>query len=225
MAEQLHRGHRQRMMEKFSGDPGRFYDHELLEIFLYYAMPRVDTNPLAHRLLARFGSIERVLSADETSLLSVEGVGKRTAAFLRMHGELYRRIVQVKPREIKLVNSLDGKNFVKEKLKDKDEEEFLFVFMDGLGKVLSVSKHSDGMRGSVGAKILEMVRSAAALKAKNLLIAHNHPSGSLRPSEEDLASTDKLRMFCEMCEMRLIDHVIVAAGGETFSMRDAGYLN
>lgn len=224
MSDGLHKGHRQRLMERFGKSPDHFYDHEILEALLFYALPRVDTNPLAHRLLQRFGNIQNVLNADEKSLCTVEGIGVQVATFLRLHGEIYRRIQQVKPQVQYLRNSRDSRIFVKERLDETTDEELLMMFLDGQGKVLSVSKYSNKKADQVESQILDVVQSAAALRAKAMVIAHNHPSGNPKPSVEDIASTKKLETFCEMCGIVLSDHVIIA-GKNTFSFRDEGLIN
>lgn len=224
MSDKLHKGHRQRLMEKIGKAPDQFYDHEILEALLFCVLPRVDTNPLAHRLLQRFGDIKNVLNAEETALCSVEGVGKQVANFLRLQGELHRRIDQVKPKTHYLKNSRDTRLFVRQHLDENDKEKLLIIFLNGVGKVLSVSTYSNKKKDLVKTKVLDMVQSAAALHATALVIAHNHPSGNPKPSEDDIASTEALNVFCKMCGIVLSDHVIVA-GTDSFSFRDEGLID
>ena len=224
MADKLHTGHRQRLLEKFGKEPSQFYDHEILETLLFYAMPRVDTNPIAHRLLQRFGNIENVLNAEERALCSVDGVGVQVATFLRLQGELHRRMQQIKPQQICLKNSKDARLFAKSRIDESSVEKLLMAFLDRKGNGLSVSTYSNKKEDAVETQILDMLQSAAALHARALLIAHNHPSGDPRPSKEEIASTKKLETFCIMSDIILLDHVIIA-GKDSFSFRDEGLIN
>ena len=89
----LHDGHRQRMRQQFlSHGPQSMADHELLELALFYAIPRRDTNETAHRLLEQFGSLDRVLTAPEQELEQVEGVGQNAAVLLRLIGAMGDRV-------------------------------------------------------------------------------------------------------------------------------------
>ena len=80
----LHANHRQRMRRRFEQQGGfsGFAEHEVLEYILYLALPRVDTNPLAHRLIDRFGGLCQVLEASEADILTVEGAGPAVARLL-----------------------------------------------------------------------------------------------------------------------------------------------
>lgn len=103
----LHDGHRQRMRQQFlSHGPQSMADHELLELALFYAIPRRDTNETAHRLLEQFGSLDRVLTAPEQELEQVEGVGQNAAVLLRLIGAMGDRARQP-GREEKIVASVD----------------------------------------------------------------------------------------------------------------------
>ena len=103
----LHDGHRQRKRQQFlSHGPESMADHELLELALFYAIPRRDTNETAHRLLDQFGSLDRVLSAPEQELEKVEGVGQGAAVLLRLMGSIGDR-ARRPGREEKIVASVD----------------------------------------------------------------------------------------------------------------------
>ncbi len=224
MSDNLHTGHRKRLMERVGKAPDQLYDHEILEALLFFALPRVDTNPLAHRLLQRFGDIQNVLNAEEGALCSVDGVGVQVANFLRLQGELHRRMDQVKPKTRYLKNSRDARLFVRRHLGESDTEKLLIVFLSGAGKVLSVSTYSNKKKEQVETKVLDMIQIAAALRAKALVLAHNHPSGNPKPSEKDIKSTETIDVFCKMCGITLFDHVIVS-GTDSFSFRDEGLID
>lgn len=218
MEKNVHNGHRERMFAKFLEDSGNFYDHEILEILLYSALPRKDTNPLAHALLRRFGSLKNVLSADAQSLMTVDGVGEKVAAYLRFQGELHRRLQFIEPEKVSIGNYREARNYVRKKLAGCGTEQLLFVYLDAAGTVLNASAETDGDVSSVKAGLMDMVRSAAALRASGILVAHNHPSGCARPSDEDVSATKDLLYLCRLSGIRLFDHLIVSSE-ECYSFR------
>ena len=91
-SQNIHQGHRDRMKEKLMGHADVLADHELLEVLLFGLIPRVDTNPIAHRLINRFGSLSKVLDSSVNALMTVEGVGKNTAVHISIIGEVLKRI-------------------------------------------------------------------------------------------------------------------------------------
>ena len=141
----LHDGHRQRMRQQFlSHGPQSMADHELLELALFYAIPRRDTNETAHRLLEQFGSLDRVLTAPEQELEQVEGVGQNAAVLLRLIGAMGDRARQP-GREEKIVASVDQAGAYFLRLLDGQRTEQLYqLCVDGKGKVLSCRVLSQG---------------------------------------------------------------------------------
>ena len=103
----IHQGHRKRALEKVLKYPEAFSDHELLEVLLFYALPRIDTNKLAHKLVRMFGSLDKVFSAPIESLVSVEGIGEKTATFIILVGQIIKRAKKQK-ENLKPITSLEG---------------------------------------------------------------------------------------------------------------------
>ena len=89
----VHEGHRSRKKEQFRAHGlDAFADHEVLELLLYYAVPRQDTNPIAHRLMEKFGSLDAVFAADRAALEEVEGIGENASTLISLMFPLMRRI-------------------------------------------------------------------------------------------------------------------------------------
>ena len=212
----LHDGHRQRMRQQFlSHGPQSMADHELLELALFYAIPRRDTNETAHRLLEQFGSLDRVLTAPEQELEQVEGVGQNAAVLLRLIGAMGDR-ARRPGREEKIVASVDqaGAYFLR----------LLYqLCVDGKGKVLSCRMLSQGQADMTVLSLRQAVENALLSGASGVFLAHNHPSGVALPSQADVQATVQVRDALKRLDIRLIDHIIVA-DGDYVSMASSGLL-
>ena len=213
----LHDGHRQRMRQQFlSHGPQSMADHELLELALFYAIPRRDTNETAHRLLEQFGSLDRVLTAPEQELEQVEGVGQNAAVLLRLIGAMGDR-ARRPGREEKIVASVDQAGAYFLRLLDGQRTEQLYqLCVDGKGKVLSCRMQSQGQADMA-------VETALLSGASGVFLAHNHPSGVALPSQADVQATVQVRDALKRLDIRLIDHIIVA-DGDYVSMASSGLL-
>lgn len=210
----MHEGHRKRMMERLIGD-GNLQDHELLEILLYFALPRVNTNPIAHELIDAFGSLSGVFSADVAHLTAVNGVGERTADFLRCAGLVFQR---VKPREreslMPSAYSLhDFSNCLAERYRDLTVEVLDLFCTDSRGNVKAVKRFTSFDSGKANVPVEEVSRLLALHHPDGLVAAHNHPNCSCKPSAQDDNFTAQLQMCCSMHNVNLRDHVITGADG------------
>jgi len=210
--ENLHAGHRERMIDKFLSNSDSFLDHELLEIFLYTAIPRIDTNPIAHKLLRSFGSLDKLFDAKPEQIMSVKGVGKKTAYQIYLVGKICKKIKF-------LENKIDNQAYYSfAKYKDKiikffenlEVEQFVIILLNKKYKEITKLCFIDHERHKVTASIPEIAQAFALNKPTYAIIAHNHLSGSLEPSSEDDFATGKLNILCNVHGVSLIDHVVVA---------------
>ena len=210
--ECIHSGHRSRMIEKVLNNSNSFADHELLEILLYKYIPRKDTNELAHRLLRTFGSLEKIFSASPEKLQVVNGIGKKVAAELCVLGKIIN-LVNSGEKSNKKQNWL---NFDKNKdeiinfFSQETEEKMLIILLDEKYNKINQLVFKSQNFSSVNVDSLEMVNAIALHKPKNIIVAHNHPSGDIEPSEVDDLTTQKLHIICSIHGVGLLDHIIVA---------------
>ena len=216
----LHDGHRQRKRQQFlSHGPQSMADHELLELALFYAIPRRDTNETAHRLLEQFGSLDRVLTAPE----QVEGVGQNAAVLLRLIGAMGDR-ARRPGREEKIVASVDQAGAYFLRLLDGQRTEQLYqLCVDAKGKVLSCRMLSQGQADMTVLSLRQVVENALLSGASGVFLGHNHPSGVALPSPADMEATTQVRDALKRLDIRLIDHIIVA-DGDYVSMASSGLL-
>lgn len=223
--ENLHQGHRERAIEKLFKNPQGLAEHEVLEIILFSVIPRRDTNAIAHRLIRTFGSLTKVFSASAEELVSVEGVGKRTAGEILALGRVIE-LVGNKPKEDTSVwySVYSKKNELIEMFKNEREEKFVLILLNARRKKITSFEYEDKHGDSVSAEIPEIARAIALHKPKYAMIAHNHPSYNPNPSKSDDLATMKINLLCSMHGVILTDHVIVS-GEKIYSYHIEGRMD
>lgn len=221
----IHDGHRARKKEQFrTHGLDAFADHEALELLLFYAIPRVDTNPVAHRLIERFGSLDGVLSAPPEELEKVEGVGESAATLLSLILPLVRcsRMTAAKTPVILGTTQAAGEYFI-DLFFGMREERLYEACLDAKGKLLRCAKVADGSVDAVNVNIRVIVENALKCGASAVVLSHNHPSGVALPSEDDNATTLAVYDALRTVDIRLLDHIIVA-DDDFVSIRENGLL-
>ena len=224
MDENIHAGHREKMRARFIRDKGfeNFEDHQILELLLYYANTRSDTNPLAHELLDRFGSLKGVLEARPEQLMTVHGIGQQQATLISMVVPLTRvwhRCAMTVPDRIG--NSREAEDYCLSILAGERTERFHVVSLNAKCNVLGRRKISEGSLSEVSAYPRMVLETALNYNAHSVLLCHNHPGGTCAPSPEDIASTLQLQRLLNGVGILLLDHIIVA-GDRTYSMIQHG---
>lgn len=215
MAEQLHQNHRERVLEKFRRfGLDVFADHEVLELLLFFAIPRVDTNPVAHRLLERFGSLHAVLEAPREQLCTVKGIGPRAADLLQLSFALLARYQMDRlktDRNSDKLNTVEkiGAYFVPQFAGERDEV-LLVAYLDGAGRVIRCDEVARGGHAQVTVDAYKIAQTALLCSAAGVALAHNHPNGTVTPSAEDIAVTDRLEQTLAGLNIELVDHCVVA---------------
>lgn len=207
-----HEGHRQRLYEKLESG-NLLHEHELLEILLFNAYPRKNTNPIAHALINSFGSIKGVFDATITQLKQVEGVGEGVARYLKIVAHTAERAYGLGQNDILLKNYGDFKNFTALRLGGKTEEILEIYFCEKNGKVKYVYSKTDFDKHGVTAEREKISGLISAKKPYGLLIAHNHLTGSSEPSRQDDMFTAEMQLLCNLNKITLYDHCIYAENG------------
>ncbi len=219
----IHNGHRQRFKEEFLARPASFPDHKVLELLLFYANPRSDTNPLAHALMERFDSVSGVLDALPEELRKVPGVGEHTVALLKVSKELAGRYLSSRASIGELVQSVeDAEALLKDYFTGARNERVCLLCMDGKGKSLGVRVVGEGSVNAAQFTSRAVVEAALSLNASRAILAHNHVSGLALPSAEDRATTEKIKGVLWAVDVKLEDHLIFAED-EMVSLRDSGF--
>ncbi|MCI9609896.1 MAG: DNA repair protein RadC [Oscillibacter sp.] len=221
----VHDGHRDRMRRRFLANGlNGFADHEVLELLLYYAIPRGDVNPLAHALMDRFGSLSGVLAAPAELLAQVEGVGERTAMLLRLVPQIAQmaRLADME-REVALNTREKIGDYLLELFSRERNEAVYQVCLDGKGKLLACRRLGEGSASAVNLDVRKIVQNAIVFCACSVILAHNHPSGVALPSQEDHTATLRVKEALASIDVKLEDHIIVA-DHDFLSFAQSGFL-
>lgn len=223
-AENLdNQGHRQRLKERFA-DHGLdgMHDYEALELLLSYAIPRRDVKPLAKELLRNFATLKKVIDAPLERLLDVPGVGLHSALLLKLCRELLMLYLEAPDLERQTVTSPEQiANLCRARLEGLPEEQFLVLFLDNRHRLIQSEVIH---RGTVDMSVVyprEVLSQALKYRAAAILVAHNHPGGSLTPSAEDIKITEELKKAAQTLGIRLLDHLIVAES-QVVSLKELG---
>lgn len=221
----LHDGHRKRMKERFQKEGlDHFEPHQVLELLLFYCMPRQDTNPLAHSLIERFGSVAGVLNATDAELKKVKGVGDGIVQFLHLVRDAGRYLSIEDMKEKGLGSLKECGKYMVPFFDGKRNEVVYLLCLDAKGKVISCKMVGEGSVNSAGVPIRRIVEMALGEGATSVVLAHNHPSGVAVPSDEDRRTTIRLARALSAVEITLIDHVVVA-DNDYVSLADSGWYN
>lgn len=206
----LHVGHRERLIEKFLSYPKSLTDHELIELLLFFSIPRVDTNGISHKLFNTFNNLEYLLNAPITSLESIEGVGNKSAVLISLVNELTQRVKESQVKQKEFINFKDFGDMVISYFENNKsiEECVVFLFDKNHKYIASVCLENGGI-SNVNLDVKALTESFLRYKPSYLVLAHNHPSGILTPSKEDDEATLKISLLCKLHGVRLLDHMIV----------------
>ena len=199
-------------------------DVQVLEMLLYYAAPRGDTNPAAHALLKRFGTLDGVFSAPETELRKIDGVGEAAAQLLLLVPQVARRCLMSRSTQIQVLDTTSKcGQYLLPFFHGEREEVVYLLCLDAKCKALDcVLIHRGGVNvASIAAR--KVVKAALDSNATSVVLAHNHPSGLALPSQEDKQTTMVLKAALDAVGVVLADHIIVA-DDDFVSMRDDGIL-
>ncbi len=220
MGDHVHDGHRLRMKEQFlKSGMDSLSPHQVLEILLYYSVPRVDTNPLAHRLIDHFGGLSEVLDADFDQLRQVKGVSENTATHLTFVSQLLRRYQCEKTQDRRSFHSLDEVGeYLQAQYTNEKVEKLRILCFNNRGNLLHTELISEGGLVSTGVNIRRIMETVLRYPTTSVVMAHNHPAGFALPSPQDYDCTVQVRRALETLQVQLSDHIIFAEN-EFISMR------
>lgn len=220
----IHNGHRQRLRERFLKEGlDNFSDVQVLELLLFYCLPRQDTNPIAHALLDHFGSLFQVLEAPVEELKKVAGIGNNAATFLSLIPQVGRYYLVNRSQQNEILTTVEkcGEYLIPYFHGRRNETVFLLC-LDAKCKVLCCKEVGEGSVNSAGVPIRRIVETALGVNATTVILAHNHPSGLALPSGEDVQTTRRVAAALSTVEIGLADHIVVA-DDDFVSLVQSGY--
>ncbi len=221
----IHKGHRQRVKARYLTEGiDSFQDHEVLELLLFYCIPMKDTNELAHQLIKEFGSLSGVFDADAKDLCAKAKLTENTAVLLSMIPSLARRYNQGKFKDKPVLNSsTKAGKYSTTLFTGRLYEVFYVICLDCQNRVNNATLLHEGTINEAPVYPRLIVETALRHQANSIILAHNHPGGSLEPSQADIEVTKKIKVAVEAISIKVVDHVIVA-GDSYYSFAENGLL-
>lgn len=208
----VHEGHRSRMEGKvLSGHVSSMTDVELLEMLLYNVIRRQNTNEIAHGLIDRFGSLGALFDAEPSAVKEVFGTGHKTAVFLAVTGEIYKRASRENgnaPKSFAQVEDI-GQYFINV-FRRETEESVKLLMLDGKNRFVDCQTVHEGTVSSSSVSARRVIKAALDSRASRVVIAHNHPFGDPSPSDDDIVLTRIIRRALSEIDVDVVEHILVA---------------
>ena len=208
---ELHRQHRKRHKERFLELCGAdFQTHELVELLLFYAIPRKNTNSIAHELCERFGTIEKMAEASIDELKLVHGIGDNSAILIKLILSFAQKYIDEKNKEPKRIETLEkavayGKNITFGAIK----EVVYATFTDNSLNVIDTSLVAIGTIDEAKPLIRNIIELCILKRASALVLFHNHPHGGTEASEADINFTSLLERELDLIGINLVEHIVI----------------
>ena len=223
----VHDRHRERMRERFLKEGlDHFEEHQVLEMLLFYCLPRVDTNAIAHELKNRFGSLSAVLEASPAELQKVDGIGPKAACFLSFAAAFSRYyMINRADTDGKCLLTVEAwSEHLAPYFLVKTNEAVYLLCLDAKGKQLACKLISECSVNTAGVQIRRVVEAALNMNASFAVLAHNHPSGLAFPSGDDVETTKTVAAALRSVDVGLLDHIIFA-DDDSVSLAQSGYFD
>jgi len=219
-------GHRQRLRNKFLEQGiDSFTDSEIIELLLTFGTPRSDCKEAARSALKRLGSLPAVLDASSEILEQIEGIGSKNIVAIQFVQGVARRYL--KKRLIcknYIRSSSEVSDFLIHSMRDLEHEVFTVIYLDSANAIIDSEVLAEGTVSVNTIYPREVIKAALKNNASGLIIAHNHPSGRMNPSSQDMRLTRTLCMVCSFMHIRLLDHLIIGNEDSVYSFADHGLM-
>ena len=221
-----HKGHRQRLKKRYTlSGIETLHDYEVLELLLFYAIPRRDTKALAKDLLKKFGNLKKLMDADPKEIEALPGTGSQTALLIRLVKDLGTLYLHEKVMETAQQSStkalLDYCMALMGGLKD---ERFNVIYLNAQNRIIQTEVIQEGVVNQAVVYPRKILEKALRHKASAIILVHNHPSGNTKPSEADIRLTRTLQDTARVLDILIHDHIIVGEN-RYFSFREEGLMS
>ena len=208
----LHDGHRQRLKNKFLENGFQGFDpHNILELLLFYSIPRKDTNEIAHDLLNHFGSLKNVFNAEFQDLLEVKGITENSATLIKMIPKIAQEYMDDSLKAGVIFDTANkiGQYFVNKFLGERNEIVYAML-LNNKYELLSVVKIHEGSVNSAMVSARKILDYVVKTNAAMVVLAHNHPDGNVCPSMPDIDTTADLMSAFKAFDIDLVEHFVVS---------------
>jgi DNA repair protein RadC len=220
-----HIGHRQRLRERFlKGGAQAVSDYELLEMVLYAASPRMDTKPLAKKILAHFGGFAKAIHATSVELARIEGMGDAAIAAIKAVEAAAQHLLKDEMSQGPVIQSWTALlDYCRVNMGHKKVEEFRVLFLNHRHALIADEVQQTGTVNHAPVYPREVVKRALDLGASAIILAHNHPGGDPTPSKDDIDITRKIAAAAASLGLSVHDHLVIA-GSRHYSFKSNGLL-
>lgn len=224
--EKKYEGHRERLRKKYlQGGYFAFHEYEVLELLLTYVIPRKDTKPIAKDLIEKFGSLDEVVTASIEELCSISGIKENSAIFVKLLGDLSKNLYkgEIRKEGIQLKDKNSLIRYLRSEIGFSSREEFRVIFLNNYNMLVGSETLFIGTIDKSAVYPREIVEKVLYYKAKGIIFAHNHPSGNLRPSKQDIQITEHMQEALDLIDVKLLEHIIITQDGY-FSFLEEGLI-
>lgn len=207
----IHAHHRDRIRERAELGFDSFAEHELLEMLLFYSIPRGDTNVIGHELIEHFGSFNAVIEASVDELQAVKGIGHSSALQIKLVGEMIRRYVGGYVENVQQYDTLRKvAEYIWPRFLGLSNEQLYMMMFNNKMAMIDCVRLAEGSVNSASVPVRVLVEQAFKKNASSIVLAHNHPHGMATPSQNDLDLTHSIAEGLAMIDVPLIEHIVIA---------------
>ena len=216
-----HENHRKRMRERYRKNGANSLElHEFIELILYYAIPRVNTNNIAHELVNKFKTFNNILEADENALKEIHGISDSSALFFKILADIVKLYSLEQTLDIgDIKNRAYYEDYLVRYYKTETVEKVLLLNLNAKMDIISEDIICIGSVNSTQVDMNKLFKISLINNASNVILAHNHPNGIAYPSPDDIETTKRILNIFNEVNINFIDHYIIA-GNQISSIRD-----
>lgn len=219
-------GHRKRVKEKFLlQDPEHLSDYELLEILLFSTHPRKDTKETAKNLITKYSNIKNLINSDIERLKQDKQINQNSLILIKIIREIIKRnFWQNTQNKCIFKNYDDLLKYCKNSFLNLKYEEFRILFLDKKQHLIEDYKFEEGLIDMINININKIVKKTILLGAKSVILTHNHPSNDVRPSKNDIITTENIIKALRTINIDVKDHIIIGSNSKYYSFRENGLI-
>lgn len=217
-----HKEHRKRHKKRFINTNGEgFADHELVELLLFYAIPRKNTNGIAHELCEHFGTIDKMADASIDELKQIRGIGNNSAILIKLVLLMAQKYIDEKLKEPRCINTLEKAiDYGKNRIFGSIKEVVYATFTDNSLNVIDTRLVSVGTLDEVKPLIRNIIELCIVKRASAVVLFHNHPHGGTEASKADTNFTSLLERELDMLGINLVEHIVIDNSGFNTILKD-----
>lgn len=206
-------GHRKRLLQRYQQNGiSALHDHEILELLLTFVLPRKDTKPIARKLLDRYKSISGVINTPIEELSGIEGIGERSASMFLLIRDLIAHCLNEKYQKQSVISHRrDVEEYLRFYFGQRRDEYVAVLFLDNANHVIRTEIIAEGTVNQCAVYPRIVIEKALRNGATSMILAHNHPGGSVNASEADWLITERLFTVGKLLEIPLLDHIIICS--------------